>query len=77
MGKSDIKEILKDRIQEVPGLCYSGTHDCTNNKIEYVLFMRNEHDKNNITNEQKVHTMYRNKVFHKFVIGVRTAYIAD
>ena len=44
---------------------------------DMLYLMKIEHDKNNITNEQKIHTMYCIKVFQKFISGIRRAHMAN
>ena len=49
----------------IPGLCYGGNQDCSNETIGYFVFLRSTKKEDMISTDQINHKQYRNNLFLK------------
>ena len=59
----------------VPGLCYGGSQDCSNQTVGYLVFLRNASTNDDISTDQGNHIQYRNDVFLPWVESTRQYYL--
>ena len=59
------------------GFAYGASQDCSNTTIGWVMFIRNQTNEFNETNDQKNHEHYRDEVFLPYVEGIRAHHSND
>ena len=60
---------------ELPGFCYGGSQDCSQDTVGHLIFLRSTKESDEISTDQLNHEYYRNKVFLPFVEKTRQHYL--
>ena len=59
----------------IPGLCYGGNQDCSNETIVYFVFLRSTKKEDMISTDQINHRQYRNNVLLPYIAKCRKHYL--
>ena len=59
----------------IPGLCYGGNQDCSNETFGYFVFFRSTKKEDMISADQLNHKQYRNNIFLPYIAKCREYYL--